>query len=173
MQAADWHVAAMEPEDAEEVDRLERAVGLAPWGADYYRTSSLIPGQFINLVLLAGGKEGRESRSRGRPLGYCSCRLVLDEVHVYKFAVDPPIQGRGLGKALLDGLLERCRRWGVRMITLEVRPTNFRAIRLYTCAGFTVIGRRRGYYPDNGEDCLVMERRASAGEGGDGASWPR
>jgi ribosomal-protein-alanine N-acetyltransferase len=43
-------------------------------------------------------------------------------------------------------------------VTLEVRPTNVAAIRLYKQHGFRAYGHRRGYYPDNGEDALVMWR---------------
>jgi ribosomal-protein-alanine N-acetyltransferase len=45
---------------------------------------------------------------------------------------------------------------------LEVRPTNVEALGLYESFGFRVIGRRKGYYFDTGEDALVMEARLSA-----------
>jgi len=45
----------------------------------------------------------------------------------------------------------------LRLIVLEVRPSNREAIGLYESFGFRVIGRRRGYYYDTGEDALVME----------------
>jgi ribosomal-protein-alanine N-acetyltransferase len=38
-----------------------------------------------------------------------------------------------------------------------VRPSNTEARTLYEGFGFRVIGRRRGYYYDTGEDALVME----------------
>jgi ribosomal-protein-alanine N-acetyltransferase len=37
-----------------------------------------------------------------------------------------------------------------------VRNSNDHAIRLYEAFGFKVIGRRRGYYTDNGEDAIIM-----------------
>ena len=43
-----------------------------------------------------------------------------------------------------------------RWLTLEVRPSNDVAVRLYEKFGFKVIGRRRGYYTDNNEDAIVM-----------------
>jgi ribosomal-protein-alanine N-acetyltransferase len=42
-------------------------------------------------------------------------------------------------------------------VTLEVRPTNEEARTLYESFGFRVVGRRRGYYYDTGEDALIME----------------
>ena len=41
-------------------------------------------------------------------------------------------------------------------VTLEVRPTNRSAIELYEGLGFRSCGLRKGYYPDNGEDALIM-----------------
>jgi [ribosomal protein S18]-alanine N-acetyltransferase len=43
------------------------------------------------------------------------------------------------------------------MVVLEVRPSNQHAVSLYESFGFRVVGRRRGYYYDTGEDALVME----------------
>ena len=43
------------------------------------------------------------------------------------------------------------------MVLLEVRPSNTEALALYESFGFRVVGRRRGYYYDTGEDALVME----------------
>jgi [ribosomal protein S18]-alanine N-acetyltransferase len=43
------------------------------------------------------------------------------------------------------------------MVVLEVRPSNVEARGLYESFGFRVVGRRRGYYYDTGEDALVME----------------
>jgi ribosomal-protein-alanine N-acetyltransferase len=51
---------------------------------------------------------------------------------------------------------------GCRYATLEVRPTNSPALGLYRKLGFRVVGRRRGYYSDTGEDALVMSRTLPA-----------
>jgi ribosomal-protein-alanine N-acetyltransferase len=40
-------------------------------------------------------------------------------------------------------------------MTLEVRPSNQQAIKLYQRYGFRELGRRKGYYPDN-EDALLF-----------------
>jgi ribosomal-protein-alanine N-acetyltransferase len=49
-------------------------------------------------------------------------------------------------------------------VGLEVRPTNAEARALYESFGFRVVGRRRGYYYDTGEDALIMEARLSTAE---------
>ncbi|MFM6357835.1 MAG: ribosomal-protein-alanine N-acetyltransferase RimI, partial [Planktothrix sp.] len=42
--------------------------------------------------------------------------------------------------------------------TLEVKASNQRAINLYQKFGFKEAGRRKGYYPDTGEDALILWR---------------
>ena len=71
-------------------------------------------------------------------------------------AVDPPLQRRGIATALMEALLERA---GTEQeFTLEVRPTNEPAIRLYEQFGFRRAGTRPRYYHDTGEDALIMWR---------------
>ena len=45
---------------------------------------------------------------------------------------------------------------GVERMTLEVRPSNLPARRLYERLGFVEIGIRKGYYQDNNEDAILM-----------------
>jgi ribosomal-protein-alanine N-acetyltransferase len=56
----------------------------------------------------------------------------------------------------MAALIQRAYQLGSRWLTLEVRPSNDVAVRLYEKFGFKVIGRRRGYYTDNNEDAIVM-----------------
>lgn len=93
---------------------------------------------------------------------------ILDEAHITVLAIDPRYQRRGLGKWLLVNLLGKACDWaGDRAIsapqdqpalsraTLEVRPSNSRALALYASFGFETLGRRRHYYAD-GEDALIL-----------------
>jgi ribosomal-protein-alanine N-acetyltransferase len=45
---------------------------------------------------------------------------------------------------------------GAREITLEVRASNHAAQALYRSMGFVVVGVRKHYYYDNGEDAILM-----------------
>ncbi|MBI2553801.1 MAG: GNAT family N-acetyltransferase, partial [Candidatus Rokubacteria bacterium] len=60
-------------------------------------------------------------------------------------------------RALLAALLEDARRRGITVALLEVRPTNAEAVGLYEGLGFQIVGRRKGYYFDTGEDALLMQ----------------
>ena len=61
---------------------------------------------------------------------------------------------------LLDYFLFLARRQNIHRIFLEVRPTNFRAIKLYISMGFNEIGKRRNYYPTKigREDALILAK---------------
>ena len=58
--------------------------------------------------------------------------------------------------SLLEEVLERGRRRGLALATLEVRKSNAGAIALYEGLGFRPVGLRKGYYVDEGEDAIVM-----------------
>lgn len=90
-------------------------------------------------------------------LGYLCLWVVADEVHVTNFAVHPAWRHRGIGRYLLGELLRLYRRQGAVRAALEVRPSNAEARQLYAGFGFRVVGVRKGYYFDTGEDALVME----------------
>ncbi len=89
-------------------------------------------------------------------LGYGGFWLMLDEAHICTLGVRPECRGRGLGELLLAALIERALARQACVITLEVRVTNLVAQNLYHKYGFQVVGQRKRYYSDNGEDALIM-----------------
>ncbi|HEY9736136.1 MAG TPA: ribosomal protein S18-alanine N-acetyltransferase [Trichocoleus sp.] len=82
---------------------------------------------------------------------------ILDEAHITVLGIDPAYQGQGLGQWLLLHLLLDARRQNLQHATLEVRPSNTRAHKLYYRFGFQQVGRRKRYYSD-GEDALLLWR---------------
>ena len=140
--------APMVPEDLDEVLDIERASFTTPWSRAAFRYEILQNRVARCLVIRAGG---------GPVLGYLCLWEVAHEIHVTNLAVHPAHRRQGLGRALLGPLLEEARGRGITLAFLEVRPGNTDAIRLYEGLGFRVIGRRKGYYFDTGEDALVME----------------
>ncbi|TDQ51425.1 ribosomal protein S18-alanine N-acetyltransferase [Actinorugispora endophytica] len=90
--------------------------------------------------------------------GYAGLRAVPPEGDVQTMAVAPDRWGRGIGRALLAGLLAEAGRRAVTDVFLEVRSDNPRAQDLYRRFGFEEIGVRRGYYA--GADAIVMRRLA-------------
>lgn len=89
-------------------------------------------------------------------VGYLIAHVVFDEAHIVSFGLAPEWRGMGGGRALLKDFLRSASIEGVKVITLDVRVSNLGARALYESAGFKVVGVRKRYYSDNGEDALTM-----------------
>ena len=91
--------------------------------------------------------------------GFILVRFLMDDMHIMKLAVAPRWRKRGVATALLDAAQQEAHHRGSASILLEVRPSNVAAVRFYRKAGFRIIGKRPNYYPQSGEDALVMSKR--------------
>ena len=136
----------MRPSDIPAVQVIEREIFLSPWPRNAY-ASELSQNRQAHYFVLRDG---------GALIGYGGLWKVANEAHITTVGVRAESQGQGLGTGIFAGLVQRSYELGARWITLEVRASNAHAIRLYERFGFKAIGRRRGYYTDNGEDAVVM-----------------
>jgi ribosomal-protein-alanine N-acetyltransferase len=82
--------------------------------------------------------------------------LILDEAHIATLSTHPEFRRRGLSEMMLRVALADAARSEAILAHLEVRAGNIAAQKLYAKFGFEVVGRRKGYYKDNGEDALLM-----------------
>ena len=89
-------------------------------------------------------------------MGFACAYVVSDELMINDLAVDAHARRRGVGSALLRRLIDGAHVRGCRRATLEVRPGNEPARALYGTFGFGVVGHRRCYYADTGEDALLL-----------------
>ena len=80
------------------------------------------------------------------------------EYEIHTVGVDPDFQGQGIGRRMMNDLLEFAGPDGV--VFLEVRTDNVPAIALYESLGFERMGVRKRYYR-NGADAYTMRRGAS------------
>ena len=85
------------------------------------------------------------ARTGGAVIGFALARIVADEAELLLLAVRRPIQGQGVGAALLQRFTQDARERGAERVHLEVREGNH-ALNLYQKAHFTLVGRRRNYY---------------------------
>lgn len=128
-----------------------------PWPRSaFYRQLTNPLAQFIVLALRDGPAKAAMRESPGKVLGYAGTWIIVDEAHLMNIAVTPAFQSKGLGELLLLYVLDSMRELGAATCTLEVRPSNVRAQHLYKRLGFSVTGRRKRYYVDDGEDALIM-----------------
>ena len=89
-------------------------------------------------------------------VAYAGAWVSFDQAEVMHIAVEPELRGQGIGTLIFAELIKAVKERGATSITLEVRPSNVAAIKLYESFGLKSVGRRKGYYLDNGEDALIM-----------------
>jgi ribosomal-protein-alanine N-acetyltransferase len=95
-------------------------------------------------------------------IGFSVIALVEDQAELHSIAINPENQGQGQGSLFLQAVIHALPE-KVEQFFLEVRVSNYRAIRLYHRMGFKKIAERNNYYP-NGlgrEDAVVMARECS------------
>jgi len=135
----------MESRDIDAVMAIERESHPVPWARRMVE-DELTREQGIRLI----------AELDGDLLGYILVSLQVDVWHVLNVTVHPLHRGRRIGEALVRGALRIGERTANVGVTLEVRVSNDRAIRLYERLGFETHGKRPRYYSDNGEDALIM-----------------
>lgn len=140
-------IAPLELSDIDEVEALERKCFTSPWPRISFEISVFKPDVDAQI---------------GRLSGILVCYLITtiweNELLIANLAVHPEYRRQGLAATLLAGILERAKRSGVASAVLDVRESNWGAIRLYQSLGFRVSGKRPGYYTSPKEDSLVMKR---------------
>jgi ribosomal-protein-alanine N-acetyltransferase len=96
-------------------------------------------------------------------IGYVITFVRGRTANLVSLAIDPAHRRQGWGRALVSHVLGDLRAAGVRVLDLEVRPSNTAGRRFWESFGFAPVGLLPGYYPD-GEDGLHLRLRL--GDGG-------
>src|SRR6185369_1860068 len=113
--------------------------------------------RFLGIATAVGVLADRDGTLAGFAIGYLTRRRTA---HVVTLDVGSGEHRRGLGKALLEELLERLARAGAVEARLEVSTENSGAIAFYEKLAFRVRRLLPGYYGP-GRDALEMERKIS------------
>ena len=142
----------MTAQDVDDVAAIERLVFTDPWPESFFI------GELSQRLVYA-----RVAERAGSLAGYSLAWMGSGSGHLGNLAVVPEQRRRGVARVLLEDLFAEAGRRQVESLTLEVRVSNFAAQGLYRAHGFRMVGLRRGYYRDSGEDALVMEWRTPRG----------
>ena len=135
----------MTRDDADSVAAIEAKCFAMPWSReDFWREARNELAEYVVGEL------------DGKIVAYAGAWVSFEQAEVMHVAVVPEMRGQGVGTLLFGALIEAVKLRGATAITLEVRPSNTAAIKLYKSFGLHEEGRRRGYYLDNGEDALIM-----------------
>jgi ribosomal-protein-alanine N-acetyltransferase len=136
----------MQMDDLDAVMTIEPQIYPYPWTRGNF-SDSLSSGYSAWILML-----------NEQVIGYSLMMLVLDEAHLLNLSVAKSYQKQGLGRILLEYMVNTAKSNQMANMFLEVRPSNISAIALYENMGFNEMAVRRGYYPAaNGrEDAVLM-----------------
>ncbi|MCX8033089.1 MAG: ribosomal protein S18-alanine N-acetyltransferase [Thermoleophilia bacterium] len=137
----------MNSKDLPDVETIERMSFSCPWTRSMFQAELDQP-LSVHLVCTS---------QKGEVVGFLVGRKYPETWHLLDLAVHPEWRRRGIGGELLDAFLNEADA-NLVSVVLEVREGNVPARSLYESRGFRSVGVRRGYYPDTGEDAIVMMR---------------
>ena len=140
-----YKLVPMDKSHIKEIAQIERECFSDPWSEDALEEELYNP---LASFIVA-------QRPDGAVLGYAGLHAVLDEGYLDNIAVREDYRGNGIADDLLD-VFVRFGREHLSFLTLEVRPSNEPAIRLYYKHGFSQVGRRKDYYQHPKEDVIIM-----------------
>jgi ribosomal-protein-alanine N-acetyltransferase len=141
-----------DPADVEVVAAIEAVSFSNPWQPETFR--SLIEQGRAYIPVAEDPEKG--------VIGYAVFWWALDQGELANVAVRVEHQGRGIGSALLDRVMDHARERGVESLFLEVRVSNETAHRLYLSRGFTQVGVRKDYYQKPREDARILMKDLTA-----------
>jgi len=88
-------------------------------------------------------------------IGYIGSYKAGDELDIINVAVDEKYRGRGIGRSLVEKVLEAAGADGCPAVNLEVRESNDTAKRLYENLGFVNLGIRKNFYSKPTENANI------------------
>jgi ribosomal-protein-alanine N-acetyltransferase len=136
----------MDTNDIDRIMEIEKKSFVAPWSKKMFEETIFSP-----------ISKGLVIERNDLIIGYTVFYTVDVEAHIMNLAVNPAERKQGYAQLLLDHALNFFKGKDISECYLEVREHNRDAQRLYKRFGFEVIGRRKNYYPETGEDALVMQ----------------
>ncbi len=136
----------MELQDIDEVVALEQELFTSPWNKDDF-IYEIEKNAFSTILIL---------QEDDQIAGYLGMWNLGDQSQITTLGVKKQYQGRGFAKALMNKCIEITKYLGYDNISLEVRVSNQKAIKLYQQFGFQTVAIRKDYYQDNHEDAYLM-----------------
>ncbi len=117
-------ISSLETTDLPAAYHIEQRAHAFPWSEKTFASNQ--GERYLNFQLTQNGKMA----------AFAITQVVLDEATLFNIAVDPDYQRQGLGRALLEHLIDELEKRGVATLWLEVRASNAAAIALYESLGF-------------------------------------
>ncbi len=109
-------ISSLETTDLPAAYHIEQRAHAFPWSEKTFASNQ--GERYLNFQLTQNGKMA----------AFAITQVVLDEATLFNIAVDPDYQRQGLGRALLEHLIDELEKRGVATLWLEVRASNAAAI---------------------------------------------
>lgn len=141
----DLKIEKMTSSHIEEIANLEKECFSSPWSADGLKSE--LDNNFARFYVAFSGE---------KIAGYIGSHNVLGEVYITNVAVFSEFRRKGIGKTLVEFLVDEMKKENADFVTLEVRKSNLNAISLYEKCGFEKVGERKNFYEKPIEDAILM-----------------
>ena len=138
----------MEAADVEAASRLESKAFSMPWSARDFL--EMVEADYANYYV---------AETEGRIIGCCGIRNIAGEGEITNVVVEDTYRNQGIGRKMMQHMLDKAAKQNITVCTLEVRVSNAPAIRLYESLGFQGEGVRPRFYEKPTEDALIMWKR--------------
>lgn len=132
-------------DDVDDVYAIEKQQFVVPWTKDSFIKEM---SNFMAIYYVA--------TFDGVVCGYGGMWHVVTEGHITNVAVLEDKKGLGIGRLLVEKLIEVAKEKEMMGITLECSTKNTVALNLYKSFGFKEEGIRKEYYEVTKEDCYIM-----------------
>ena len=123
------------------------------------------PARLLLVAAEASAEEALVPRASGlrsvkgsRIQGFLVAHHLDSEWELENIVVAHAARHRGIGKRLLEALVDAARETNSSAVFLEVRESNTAARTLYEGSGFEQTGRRPSYYTSPSEDAILYRR---------------
>lgn len=143
-----FSVRPMTLDDLDGVMAVEQESFLMPWSRSAFE-EELVKNRLARYLVALDAES---------IVGYAGTWLVINEAHVTNVAVHAGRRREGIGRLLMEALMQMARDAGMESMTLEVRVSNEAAKTLYQQLGFVSAGIRKNYYSETKEDALILWR---------------
>jgi [ribosomal protein S18]-alanine N-acetyltransferase len=145
------------PLDLDDIDaaaELHSEAFARPWSGDEFASLLSQDATFGFVARRVGAKEGP-------PVGVVLARMAAGEAEILTIVVSKKARRQGVGRVLMDAVLQRLHADRASALFLEVDEENQGALALYRRLRFAEVGRRPAYYSDDKgrkTSALVLKR---------------
>jgi len=147
-----------EAEDIPDLLRMEQEAATAAHWTQLQYEHAVCGDSPRRLMLVADGSHAN------LVFGFLVASCVAGEWEIENLVVSPKWRRNHVAESLVSTFLGEIRSAASGSVLLEVRESNAPARRLYEKIGFTVEGRRKGYYRAPDEDCILYRLSLQPGD---------